>query len=192
MASGKVLVDDVELYYEKKGDGPHIIACIPGAMGDTNAFSKQLEYFGSRQEFTVVTFDPRGYGKSRPPQRQFTKEFLTVDVKDVIGLMDALGYKQFSVFGSSNGAMIAMILASLFPDTVHKLVIWEVRHSWGKRMQKYTLLTKKLQHLIQAHKLTLEKCMVKNWQLAIGDNGATYTSRYMKMVVTSVEIILVI
>ena len=38
--------------------------------------------------------------------------------------MDALGFKQFTVFGSSDGAMVAMILASLYPDSVHKLVVW--------------------------------------------------------------------
>jgi len=124
MESGKVSVNGVELYYEKKGSGLHAIVCIPGVMGNTEEFAKQFDHFGSRQEFTIVALDPRGFGKSRPPQRQFTNDFHTVDAKDAKGLMDALGFKQFTVFGSSDGAMVAMILASLYPDSVRKLVVW--------------------------------------------------------------------
>ena len=124
MASGKVLVNGMELYYEKNGSGPHAIVCIPCVLGNTEVFLKQLMYFGSSQEFTIVALDPRGYGKSRPPQRQFTNDFHTVDAKDAKGLMDALGFKQFTVFGFSDGAMVAMILASLYPDSVRKLVVW--------------------------------------------------------------------
>ena len=124
MASGKVSVNGVEMYYEIKGSGPHSIVCIPGAMGSTEDFVKQFKHFGTRQEFTIVALDPRGFGKSRPPQRQFTNDFHTVDAKDAKGLMDALGFKQFTVFGFSDGAMVAMILASLYPDSVRKLVVW--------------------------------------------------------------------
>ena len=42
MASGKVSVNGVELYYEKKGSGPHAIVCIPGVMGSTEELPSNL------------------------------------------------------------------------------------------------------------------------------------------------------
>ena len=68
--------------------------------------------------------DSRGFGKSRPPHREFTLDFHTQDAKDTKGLMDALGVQRFSVVGGSDGAMIGIIIASLYPNSVEKLVIW--------------------------------------------------------------------
>jgi len=76
------MVNGVEIYYKKNGCGPH---CIPGALGTSENFTKQFEYFESRKEFTIVGFDPRGFGKSRPPNREFTLDFHTQDAKDTKG-----------------------------------------------------------------------------------------------------------
>ena len=120
----KVMVNGVELCYEIKGTGPNIIVCIPGALGVGASFVNQVKYFGSLEQYKVVTYDPRGFGKSRPPQRQFTIDFHSRDAKDTKGLMDALGFKKFSVFGRSDGAMIGIYVAVMYPDAVEKLVIW--------------------------------------------------------------------
>ena len=122
--SSKVSVNGVELYYEVKGTGPNVIVCIPGALGVGSSFSIQADYFASLGQYKVVTYDPRGFGKSRPPKREFTMDFHSKDAKDTKGLMDALGFKKFSVFGSSDGAMIGICIAAMFPDAVEKLVIW--------------------------------------------------------------------
>ena len=123
MAS-KVSVNGVELHYEVKGTGPNVIVCIPGALGVGSSFSIQAEYFASLGQYKVVTYDPRGFGKSRPPKREFTMDFHSKDAKDTKGLMDALGFKKFSIFGRSDGAMIGICVAAMYPDAVEKLVIW--------------------------------------------------------------------
>ena len=127
MATGKKMVNEVELFYDSRGrSGSHTLVCIPGAMGTTRSdFTPQLDYFESRDGLQIVAFDPRGYGHSRPPQREFygTTSFEN-DAKDTKGLMDAFGNKKFSVLGWSDGAIAGMILASLFPDSVRSLVIW--------------------------------------------------------------------
>ena len=124
MSGNKVAVNGAELYYEVDGTGPNVILCIPGALGSSDSFVNQVEHFGSLQQYKIVTYDPRGFGKSRPPQRQFTMDFHSKDAKDAKGLMDALGFKKFSVFGSSDGGMIGICLAAMYPDAVEKLVIW--------------------------------------------------------------------
>ena len=126
MASGKLLVNDVELFYEGKGCGNHVLLCIPGALGTTKSdFAPQMSYFGSHERFKVCAFDPRGYGNSRPPERKFLgRSTFIEDAKDGKGLMDALGVTKFSVLGWSDGAMSAIILASKFPECVTSVVAW--------------------------------------------------------------------
>ena len=98
MGTGKKMVNGVELFYDRRGrSGSHTLVCIPGAMGTTRSdFTPQLDYFESRDGLQIVAFDPRGYGHSRPPQRQFygTTSFEN-DAKDAKGLMDAFGIKNF-------------------------------------------------------------------------------------------------
>ena len=126
MVTGKKLVNGIELFYDSRGNGKHALVCIPGAMGTAKSdFTPQLDYFGSRDGFKIVAFDPRGYGNSRPPERYFfgTNSFEN-DAKDAKGLMDALGIQKFSVLGWSDGGIAGLILASLFPDSVISLVVW--------------------------------------------------------------------
>ena len=124
--SGKVLVNGVELFYESKGSGSHVLLCIPGALGTTKLdFAPQVSYFGSREGFRIIAFDPRGYGNSRPPERKFSDRSTFIeDAKDGKGLMDTLGVTKFSVLGWSDGAMSAIILASMFPESTITVVPW--------------------------------------------------------------------
>ena len=126
MATGKKMVNGVELFYDCRGSGSHALVCIPGALGTARSdFTPQADYFGSRDGFQIITFDPRGYGHSRPPQRHFsgTTSFEN-DAKDAKSLMDAFNIIKFSVFGWSDGAIAGLILAALFPDSVRSLVVW--------------------------------------------------------------------
>ena len=46
---------------------------------------------GLGEDFTVVSFDPRGYGASRPPARDFPLDFYARDADDAKALMAQLG-----------------------------------------------------------------------------------------------------
>ena len=124
--TSKKLVNGVELQYESRGSGSHVLLCIPGAMGTARSdFTPQIDYFGSRDDFRIIAFDPRGYGNSRPPERIFSgRTTFLEDAKDGKGLMDALGISKFSVLGWSDGAMSAIILSAMFPDSSTSLVAW--------------------------------------------------------------------
>ena len=174
MAASKILVNGVELYYKTKGNGSHAIVCIPGALGTTEAFVDQFDYYGSRcgGEFTIITFDPRGFGKSRPPQREFTLDFHTRDAKDTKGLMDVLGIKQFSVFGWSDGAMIGIIVASLYPESVRKLIIWGGNTFVGEEDKKLYIKYKDISLLDAATREKKYQFMVKSVQLPTGVSGS--------------------
>ena len=49
-------------------------------------FSAQLNNF-NKQEFTLVAIDPRGYGQSIPPMRDWPLEFIQRDAEDAIELL---------------------------------------------------------------------------------------------------------
>ncbi|XP_072167940.1 valacyclovir hydrolase-like [Diadema setosum] len=122
--SGKVWVNGVELYYERVGRGEHVLLLMPGAVASIrSSFQPQLDTL-DREIFTLVAFDPRGYGWSRPPRRDFPEDFLLRDARDGRELMRALGYSRFSILGWCAGGISALLLAATYPDDVNKLVVW--------------------------------------------------------------------
>ncbi len=116
-------VRGVRLYYEDCGHGPPLVL-IPGALGagqsDFGPQLEQLPELGVR----VITFDPRGYGKSRPPKRDFPLDFYRRDAEDCVALLAHLGCGAYAVGGWSDGAITALLLTLAHPRQVEKLVVW--------------------------------------------------------------------
>ncbi|XP_011938843.1 PREDICTED: valacyclovir hydrolase isoform X2 [Cercocebus atys] len=90
--------------------------------GETD-FGPQLKNL-NKKLFTVVAWDPRGYGHSRPPDRDFPADFFERDAKDAVDLMKALKFKKVSLLGWSDGGITALIAAAKYPSYIHKMVIW--------------------------------------------------------------------
>ena len=126
--SGRVTVNEGSVWFERRGTGKHPILCMPGALGTAlTDFGAQFEYFGKSEAYTVVGYDPLGYGSSRPPSRPFhlgPVHFLGNDAVHAHAVMKALGYDQFSVLGWSDGGVAALFLAARFPESVRKMVVW--------------------------------------------------------------------
>ncbi|EHB09758.1 Valacyclovir hydrolase [Heterocephalus glaber] len=98
-----------------------ILSPLPGS-GETD-FGPQLKSL-SKKLFTVVAWDPRGYGHSRPPDRDFPVDFYERDAKDAVDLMKALNFKKVSLLGWSGGGLTALIAAAKYPAHISKMVIW--------------------------------------------------------------------
>ena len=174
--SGKVAVNGVELYYDVRGTGPNVIVCIPGALGTGDSFINQAEHFGSLGQYKVVTYDPMRFGKSRPPLRKFTMDFHSKDAKDTKGLMDALGFKKFTVFGRSDGAMIGICVAAMYPDAVEKLVIWGGNTFIAEEDAKLYQHHKELQgeHLERLEAIYGRECAIDYWDQWIATHLKIY------------------
>ena len=71
-----------------------------------------------------VSYDPRGHGGSRPPQRDYPLDFYQRDADDALAIMKALGHSRFSVLGWSDGGNAALLLAATNPSAVRRLVVW--------------------------------------------------------------------
>jgi pimeloyl-ACP methyl ester carboxylesterase len=75
-------------------------------------------------DHTVVTYDPRGFGRSTIDDRgQDAEPELLAD--DVWRVLEAVGGGPSDVFGSSGGAVTGLALVARHPDHVHTLVAHE-------------------------------------------------------------------
>jgi valacyclovir hydrolase len=111
------------MHFEQAGQGTSLLM-IPGALGTgAGDFHTQIGWF-AQHGFQVIAPDPRGYGGSRPPQRNFPLDFYHRDAADMFALMSALGHERFCILGWSDGANIATIMAAETPERVAKLVVF--------------------------------------------------------------------
>ena len=113
----------VRLHYEDLGDGPPLLL-LPGALGTGRSdFAPQVETLPQRG-LRVVAPDPRGYGRSRPPEREFPPDFYQQDVLDAAALMEVLGCPAYAVGGWSDGAIGGLLLTLAYPQRVTRLAVW--------------------------------------------------------------------
>ncbi|XP_013411453.1 valacyclovir hydrolase isoform X2 [Lingula anatina] len=124
LMSQKVEVNGASIHYISSGIGDHALLLLPGALGcAVTDFSPQVEHL-DKAKFTVIAWDPRGYGNSRPPDRDWPLTFLSRDADDAAGMMEKLGYSSYSLLGWSDGGNTAMIMAARYPERIRKLVMW--------------------------------------------------------------------
>lgn len=113
---------DYKIHVEIVGNGPRPVVLLPGAIGSSRTdFGPQLEKLNQRL-FTIIAWDPPGYGFSRPPERTFPIDFYHRDARVLAEVLHKLGHKQYSLVGWSDGANTGMILAAMYPERVQKLV----------------------------------------------------------------------
>uniref|UniRef100_A0A6I8PMH9 AB hydrolase-1 domain-containing protein n=1 Tax=Ornithorhynchus anatinus TaxID=9258 RepID=A0A6I8PMH9_ORNAN len=119
-------VNGVHLHYRPTGEGEHAVLLLPGMLGSGESdFGPQLKNL-NKQRFTVVAWDPRGYGHSIPPQRGYPinnlRGFYCYDY-----FPQMLNFKKVSLLGWSDGGITALIAAAryLIFTYIHKMVIWE-------------------------------------------------------------------
>lgn len=125
------LVDDKKNTYNvnfvQLGHGcNNAIILMPGALGSAfTDFQPQIEKLPKLlPNYSIIAWDPPGYGKSVPPQRTFPIDFFHRDAFVANELMVSLGFKRYSVVGWSDGGITGILLAAKFTDAVEKLIIW--------------------------------------------------------------------
>jgi pimeloyl-ACP methyl ester carboxylesterase len=113
-------VPGARLYYEVQGSGPvlMLIGHPMGVVGFT-AIAPLLT-----QDYTVVTYDPRGFARStiEDGDQDGEPDLLADDVRRVL---DEVGDGPAHVFGSSGGAVTGLALVARHPDRVQTLVAHE-------------------------------------------------------------------
>ncbi len=92
-----------------------------GQPMDASGFGALRSHFPDR---TVVTYDPRGLGRSTRSDGR-TDHSPTVQAEDVHAVIEALGVGPVEMFASSGGAVTALALVAAHPDDVATLVAHE-------------------------------------------------------------------
>ncbi len=117
-----VKVNDVTFHYIDVGSGDPLLL-FGGTIGTaTNDFSKQIESFSA--DYRVIAPERRGYGNTRPPDRDYPDNFYQRDAKDMAAFIKALDLEPATLLGWSEGADVALCLTAMFPETVSRLVVW--------------------------------------------------------------------
>jgi 3-oxoadipate enol-lactonase len=112
-----VEVNGIELYYEVHGDGPPLVL-IPGLGSDVRLFAGVVSALSETHK--VVSFDPRGGGKSGKPEMPYSIDDMA---DDAAALVDHLAIGPTTVLGYSLGGRIALSLVLNHVDLVRRLVL---------------------------------------------------------------------
>jgi pimeloyl-ACP methyl ester carboxylesterase len=92
-----------------------------GQPMEASGFTTLASYFPDR---TVVTYDPRGLGRSTRNDGR-VDHTPTVQADDVHAVIEELGAGPVEMFASSGGAVTALALVAAYPDDVTTLVAHE-------------------------------------------------------------------
>src|ERR1044071_6934637 len=113
---------EADITYDVHGPLPTAAGRPPlfmtGHPMDPSVFSTLASYFPDR---TVVTYDPRGLGRSTRQDGRVDNP-PTVQADDVHAVIEALGAGPVEMFASSGGAVTALALVATHPDDVTTLV----------------------------------------------------------------------
>src|ERR671935_2585305 len=85
-----------------------------GQPMDASGFGALTSHFPDR---TVVTYDPRGIGRSTRKDGRVDNT-PTLQADDVHAVIEALGASAVEMFASSGGAVTALALVAAYPDDV--------------------------------------------------------------------------
>jgi len=112
-----VQVDGFELFYECRGTGPAVVFAH-GAAGTHLSWWRQIPFFADH--FRCVTFDHRGFGRSRDVGDKPGRLSFVEDLRD---LLDHLDIQKAALVGQSMGGWTTLGFASSFPERVTALVM---------------------------------------------------------------------
>ena len=136
MEQVKVKANNIELYFEERGEGDPIIF-VHGWMEDCSMWNSQIEYFS--REHRVIAYDQRGHGRSDKPEKGYSIQNLS---DDLYSFTQNLNIKRFTLIGHSMGGMTAMVFALDHPEKISKLILigTDAKSTLSLRIMLWTLL----------------------------------------------------
>jgi pimeloyl-ACP methyl ester carboxylesterase len=110
-------VNDMEMYYEVRGEGEPLILLHGGTGVGANW---DLIFKNPPEGYRLIVPDLRGHGRSTNPSMEFTFRQSALDVS---ALLDRLGIEQFKAIGMSLGAKTLLHMATQQPSRVQAMVL---------------------------------------------------------------------
>ncbi|MFC1785028.1 alpha/beta fold hydrolase [Candidatus Neomarinimicrobiota bacterium] len=113
--SGYLQVKNGELYYEVKGQGKETIVFIHDGLVHGEIWENQFLVFADN--FRVIRYDRRGYGRSKKPEEKYS------NIEDLRAVFDYLDINKAIVFGMSAGGGLAIDFTLKYPEKISKLIL---------------------------------------------------------------------
>lgn len=110
----------MNLFYETDGAGEPLIL-IPGFASGAWTWFRQTKDLV--KDFRVITFDPRGIGRSFASEEDLQNLSIEVFVRDILQILDELKIEKANVLGASFGGFVAQEFALEFPERISKLIL---------------------------------------------------------------------
>ena len=112
--TGFMDVDEGKIYYEMAGKGDVIVLVHDGSL---HSVTWDEQFFTFAENYKVIRYDRRGYGKSSFPEKPYS------NVEDLNAVFNFLNLKKAAVFGMSAGGGLAIDFTLEYPNKVTSLVL---------------------------------------------------------------------
>ncbi len=113
----KVEANGIYTNYRIRGKGDNFVL-IHGGADNLNMWYPQVSSFS--QNYRVITYDIRGFGKTENPGGEYSMPVL---VNDLFSLLEVLKIRNAHLLGYSIGGRIALELSINYPEMVKSLVL---------------------------------------------------------------------
>ncbi len=115
----------VHIAYQIVGDGPVTLLFVPGFVSHLDLGWEMPEYAAFFEQLgrsaRVILFDKRGVGVS---DRDVSGSTIEQTVADARCVLDAAGAAHVFIMGTSENGAAAVLLASMYPERVHGLILF--------------------------------------------------------------------
>lgn len=98
------------------------VIALHGWLDNSASFDLLAPILSRDSHANVLAPDLAGHGKS-DHRNGFSDYPIWSEILAILAMADAFAWQEFTLVGHSRGAMIAMMLASLYPERVSKLVL---------------------------------------------------------------------
>lgn len=121
----RIRTSGADIHLESGGNGPPLL--LLHGYPQTHLLWRKIAPALAR-DFTVICPDMRGYGDSSRPASDASHSPYSkrVMAQDMVEVMDALGFGQFSVAAHDRGARVSHRMALDHPDRVSRLILMDI------------------------------------------------------------------
>jgi len=139
--TAEVQTGETATFVRRSGSGPPIL--LLHGFPQTHLMWRSVAPILARH-FTVICADLRGYGRSgcprsAPDHEPYSKRAMA---RDMVAVMERLGFRRFSVAGHDRGGRVAYRLALDHPQRVHRTAVLDViptEEAWARADARFAL-----------------------------------------------------
>lgn len=159
--------DSSLIYYKIFGKGEPLLIINGGPGMSSNGFEEMAKTLSKRQQ--TIIYDQRGTGKSKLAELNSESISMQIMADDIESLRKHLKIETWSILGHSFGGMLASYYATLYPNSINKLIL---SSSGGVDL---TLLQGK--NLIDAGLNQMQKDSLNYWNDKIAKGDTSYAAK---------------